>query len=74
MSGTKSATKRTGPAAFALAYISSMRLYYAFVTGIAILLAAGLRRTAVVILGLGVAVVLVLFLVHVAVTALKRRT
>jgi len=35
VSGTKSATKRTGPAAFALAYISSMRLYYAFVTGIA---------------------------------------
>lgn len=44
----------------------------AFVTGIAILLAFELRRFATAILAGGVVIVLVLFLLHVAVTALRR--
>jgi len=44
----------------------------AFVTGIAILLAFDLRRVATTILAGGVVIVLVLFVVHVAVTALRR--
>lgn len=44
----------------------------AFVTGIAILLALDLRRVATATLAAGVVIVLFLFLLHVAVTALRR--
>lgn len=44
----------------------------AFVTGIMILLAFGLRRIAISLLGFGVIVVLVLFLVHTTVTTFSR--